>query len=158
MNEENRKKVEAYLNSSKVESTSSLIFEGYTSNKEEFDSTKYSVEEMIDRTIELSREYVSINSETDGFETAKNRSRSSLDIWRHIKYYYPFITIFDVIATLYSMAAIKKEVCGIFCPDINRRIFRLTRFDGENYDSYDPQNNSWVTTEYNVDFKDWKDI
>ena len=161
MNEENRKKVEDYLNSSKIYSLAPLIFEGYESNKEEFDPTKYSVEDMIERALELSKEYNSINSETDKFETYANRSRSSLDIWRHIKCYYLDITIFDVMNALYNLA-VDKKLGGLFCPDISRRIFRLQRLEEKDcYDEYIEDSDvcgGWHKDEYGLGFINWKNI
>ncbi len=155
MDEENRKKVENYL---KVHSTEPLLFEGYTSNKEEFDPEKYSVEDMVERTLELCKEHYSINSETKDWETSPNKSRSSLDIWRHIKYYYSTITIFDVIHALYNMGRNEmgdQNIGGLFCPDIQRRVFRLLRLEIPGI--YDIEF-TWPTDEYRLKFDDWEDI
>jgi hypothetical protein len=155
MNQHNREMVEYYLKSGNVMSLAPLYFEGYTSTKEEFDPEKYSVEDMIERTLELCKENWSVNSEDKDLETGPNRSRSSLDIWRHIKYYYPTITIFDVMHSLYIMGREREEVGGLFCEDVNRRVFRLLRLELE--DIYGTSF-SWCGDEYGLDFDDWKDI
>jgi hypothetical protein len=68
MNQENRNKVNNYLNSNSVESVSPLYFDEYESPKDEFDSTKYSVEDMCKRVLALTKIHASYNSESKGFE------------------------------------------------------------------------------------------
>jgi hypothetical protein len=158
MNENNRNQVEYYLKNGYVMSLAPLFFEGYLSNVEEFDPNKYSVEDMIERTLELCKDHYSTNSETKDWETGPNRSRSSLDIWRHIKYYYPTITIFDVMHALYNMGKNDMEdqnLGGLFCPDIRRRVFRLLRL--ESHGEYD-RGFGWPSDEYGLKFNDWEDI
>lgn len=156
MNEENRKKVENYLNNMWV-STEPLIFEGYESRIEEFDPEKYSVEDMVERALELCKKYFSINSSSEegNWETNPDRSRSSLDIWRHIKYYYPTITIFQVMNALYILGRERQEVGGLYCSDVGRRVFRLIRIEEEgDWES----TFHWSPDEYGLGFNDWKDI
>lgn len=164
MNQENRQKVLNYL---AEQNTCPLYFNNYESNKEEFDPTKYPVESMVKRVLELSRSYASYNSDSDEFESSKNRWRSSLDIWRHIIYYYPTIEIFDVMHELHKLYLV--DVNGQFCNDILRRTFRII-LEGScrcstcmvNYMSaismksytYD----SRTKDEYDLDWEEWRDI
>jgi hypothetical protein len=120
---------------------------------------------MVRRCIELNYNYNSINSESQEIETYRSRSRSSLDIWRHIKYYYPDIEIFDVMSSLHKIY-MNKEIRGIFCNDIKRRVFRIHETDQFHNDEW----KNWQRSEemygycnrnvdeYGLDWEDWKEI
>lgn len=56
-------------------------------------------------------------------ETGGGRRRSSLDIWRHAKYYFPDISIFPIMRSLHNLA-VHGRVLTLFCCDIKRRVFR----------------------------------
>lgn len=153
MNEEHRQKVYDYLNSEYIKSTSPLLFKDYQSPNEEFDPSKYSVNDMVRRVLILSNNYFSVNSENNSIETCSERWRSSLDIWRHIKYYYPEITIFDVMTAIYD---IRGELGGQYCSFIKRRTFRIK---GEHtFGSRSWVNNQFGIDEYGLNWKDWEDI
>lgn len=149
MNEKYRKSVSAYLHS-KYCRTSPLEFLDYESNGEIIDPSKYSVEQMVERCLELIEHHSSMDSETGIIETFPARARSSLDIWRHIKYYYPDVTIFDVMNAMYNIG---EKLVGHICHDIGRRVFKLkaNKSDwGLNYlDDED---------EYGLTFHQWSDI
>ena len=157
MNQENRDKVNNYLNSENVESLSPLYFNGYESPKNEFDRNKYTVEYMCKRVLKLTREYPSYDIETKEIECRAGANRSSLDIWRHIKYYYSDITIFDIMNALYNIES--QEYYGFFCTTICRRIFK---------NAYKNSNEDWQRNlryffniscdEYGLVWDDWKEI
>jgi hypothetical protein len=61
----------------------------------------------------------------DVVETGPSRRRSVLDIWRHVKYYLPETTIYQVMNSLYK---IKDELFSEVCLYIQRRVFKLGKF------------------------------
>jgi hypothetical protein len=159
MNQVNRNKVEEYLVSENVDSIEPLVFLDYKSPVNEFDPSKFTVDDMVVRALLLSKSHHSA-FENGEIESYKNRYRSCLDIWRHIKYYYPDISIFDVMHSLYSTYHIKTS--GQFCCDVNRRTFKieLGTPPRTNYMSRDGMhiycNRSF--DEFGLDWEDWKDI
>ena len=102
---------------------------------------------LVFRVIGCTGKYASINTENKRIETHSNRWRSSIDIWRHVKYYKPEVTIFDVMNSLYNM---RNRLRGQYCHLIYRRTFKTSRggyiYDQERGD------------EYNLSFDQWKDI
>lgn len=161
MNQENRDKVNNYLNSSLVDSLSPLYFNGYESPKDEFDPDKYSIEKMIERVLLLSREYSSYDRETKECETGEDRWRSVIDIWRHIIYYYPNIEIFDVMRGIYN---IRYNLGGQFCTTVLRRTFRFSLPGEECTHSRFQKAREMTgyygkpTDEFDLVWDDWKDI
>jgi hypothetical protein len=158
MNETNRQKVLDYLS---TVSTSPLYFHNYKSTKEEFDPSKFTVEDMIKKVLTLSEEFLSMSKE-NGYECSAQRWRSSVDIWRHIIYYYPDVTIFEVMKGIYD---IREECGGQYCYDVNRRVFKYKSGSERNkrnstyWDNNQPGSFSFhVSDEYNLYFADWKDI
>lgn len=83
---------------------------------------KGTVLEMVQDCLELMGEFYSMNSYTKQIETRPNRNRSSWDIWRHIIYICPEITIFQVMAALFENREGNME--SLNCCDIERRVFR----------------------------------
>jgi len=81
-------------------------------------------------------------------ETGINKWRSSLDIWRHTKFYKPEVTIFEVMEALYNMS---KYYVGHYCPDISRRVFKLKK----NCDAFLQTEDR---DEYGLYFYEWKNI
>jgi hypothetical protein len=159
MNQENRDKVNNYLNSFYVQSLSPLKFNNYESNKEEFDSSKHSIESMVLRALELTKMYPSYDVETNEFECLSKAMRSSLDIWRHIKYYYPDVTIFQVMNALFNVYEGGTDHYGLFCCNINRRVFKVGR-KGFTESSWmrDMSSSGRSVDEYGLVWDDWKDI
>lgn len=66
----------------------------------------------------------------DDYDTSSVRWRSSLDIWRHVIYYFPNITIFSVMKSLYN---IREECGGQYCTTVHRRTFKLKVEPSEKY-------------------------
>lgn len=162
MNQENRQKVLEYCSNYDIYP---LYFHRYISPKDEFNPEKYTVDDMVKRVLTLSEKYMSYNSNSGEFETSSGRWRSSLDIWRHIIYYYPAIEIFDVMHSLYK---IQEECGGQFCNDVERRTFRLKSADifgsrywtnDQNRHDYDEYENIIeMPDEYDLFWDEWKEI
>lgn len=158
MNKINRQKVQEFLNE---HDCSPLMFEGYKSSKEEFISGEYSVESMVKRTMTLTKDFPSFTKDGENFESSNGKWRSVFDIWRHIIYYYPEVTIFDVMHVLYS---IQDECGGQFCNSVDRRTFKLkaaynnTSWLNEQSNIYNLARDSFYIDEFNLSWRDWKDI
>lgn len=159
MNEINRQKVLEYISQCDC---SPLYFNKYESPKDEFNPDKYTVDDMVRRTLILTKNYASYNND-DMKETSSNRFRSVVDIWRHITYYYPTIEIFDVMHSLYN---IKEELGGQYCNDVHRRVFKWNKNDWDCTHSRHQEPNAmklytWMsrtTDEFGLEWQEWKDI
>jgi len=100
--------------------------------------------------LKLARYIDSVRKNGDKFilETTAGRSRSSIDIWRHIISYKSEITIFEVMESLYRQ---REWLIGQYCHGVRRRVFKLKEF-------------SWgrlylrSMDEYRSYFTQWKDI
>jgi len=79
---------------------------------------------MIILTLYYSKFLSSYNSKTKVLETAPNKRRSVLDIWRHIIYFHPEISIFSVMAMLTSKR-VKHKLFSTVCYSLGRRVFKL---------------------------------
>lgn len=108
----------------------------------------------------LTREYDSVN--TDGYvETLRRRSRSSWDIWRHLKYFDPSVKLMDVKRELFKIVVGGLEcpddvyprydyrgVGTVICWDIRKRVF----FSSNDKEIYDPD----TLDEYRDTFSEWE--
>jgi len=108
-----------------------------------------SLDELVLKCLELTNFNWSF-SEDNGIETCSRKWRSVLDIWRHVKYYRPEVTIFEVMNSLYRN---KKELIGQYCDQVHRRVFKLKKFNNNltlnSQDNFD---------EFGLKFKDWESI
>ena len=160
MNELNRQKVLDYLSHN---NTDPLYFHEYTSTQDEFKAEDHTVESMILRALFLCKDYASYSFDTGDYETSSERLRSCIDIWRHIIYYYPEITIFDVMHGMYNL---KDKLGGQFCPDVKRRVFaskiaynKENCFQGLWKNDQDSICNDYTyVDEFKLKWQDWKDI
>jgi hypothetical protein len=107
----------------------------------------YNIDELINFVTYNSFSSSSWNLNKKVGETSSNRWRSSLDIWRHIKYYNDSYDIFDVMKAL-SNPNNFPFLSGHFCPDVKRRVFKNRMRTG--HDMY-PGNND----EYGVSLIYW---
>ena len=105
---------------------------------------------LVFKCLELTVTYLSFNIVTKNIETTYNRWRSSLDIWRHVKYFKSDVTIFQVMKSLWN---IRKCLVGHYCPDISRRVFKI-RLDSYTYTMMKVDR----CDEYNLEWEDWKHI
>lgn len=150
MNRANREKVMKFLT---TVDTSPLIFELYQSPNCEQNHKKFTVEDMVRRALRLS--YYHKSCTLDGEIVCQNdRWRSSLDIWRHIKFFYPHVEIFDVLNALYE---IQNECGGQFCDLIGRRTFKLKGMNGMG-ECWSNCQDFCDNDEYGLSWKDWEGI
>ncbi len=72
--------------------------------------------------------------------------RTSLDIWRHVIYYRPEVTIFEVMKCI---ANNKEKFVGHICHEIDCRVFSnsIGESEPDDQDDFD---------EYGLMFKEWK--
>lgn len=84
---------------------------------------------------------------TEDYETDADTFRSSLDIWRHVIYIKPEITIFQVMSAIWER---REELAGQYCYEIYRRVFKKCTW-GTIDDEYEED-------EYGLTFEQWKDI
>jgi hypothetical protein len=150
-----REYIEEYLKSDKVKSIKPLKL-GLDSNisiltKSELDKLK-TLDDKILKILTLCYRYNSYIVGETHFETSSGRSRSSLDLWRHIVYFYPEVTIFEVMKSLVNLYESHK-VGELFCSTVHRRVFYSTN---SNYYSYYGFGNT--KDEYKLTLKQWKDI
>lgn len=169
-----KESVEYYLHSSHVYSIEPLIFiKGI--NQDTFYTPMENisigtpVDDLVLQVLELARSNSSfrlslpfdqifdtnfklINRKGYYSETFNGRSRSSLDIWRHIKYYLPEITLYDVMHSLYNIMQ-THPIMSQYCNTIRRRVFNAQN-------SYNRPTNysASVTDEYGLKFPDWKNV
>jgi hypothetical protein len=113
-------RVQQYLEENSL--LGSLIFkdlpEDFKENTENLPLKEF-VMEVLDKTVH----YESLNEE--GLcETKANASRSVEDIWRHIKYFRPDVTIFEVMNVIGQN---KDKFVGNYCGGVKRRVFRTRR-------------------------------
>jgi len=107
----------------------------------------------LDELIIFCLERMSYNSSknyiNNRIETDPNKWRSSIDIWRHVKFYKPEITIFDVMDSLYRQ---QDELVGHYCITVQRQVFKLRMLNtrGGFYSDID--------TEFGFEFIDWGGI
>jgi hypothetical protein len=146
MNQDHRDSVISYIESY---NTKPLLFK-YQDNKVQELEFKTNGQ-LVKECLLLSQEYCSYQGLIK--ETDRCRNRSSLDIWRHCKYFKPDITIFDVMHELYILGE-ENSVETLFCEEVQRRVFYSDPgyFDGE--DDFDDYCNE-IYDEYELLFKDW---
>jgi len=70
-------------------------------------------------------EFATIWSDTKTEQTSAGRRRSLGDIFMICKYYYPSITLLEVVKWLYSAPYFKGQFCGA----VNKRVWRISGYD-----------------------------
>jgi hypothetical protein len=169
-----RESVEYYLNSSRVYSKSPLIFTCVSYNNDKYlpidISDNPSIDNLVYRALGFSRNCSSTrllkpleecllkdsttliyNSYTK--ETSAGRNRSSLDLWRHLKFYLPEITIYDVMHSLYNLMQ-DKPIHSQYCYTVQRRVFNCRESGYTAPINYGIQSKD----EYGLLFSEWKNI
>ena len=145
MNGEYRENAEWFLKRNRLYATQTLKFYPEVENLE-FNS----LEELVEKVLLLTHTHSSESMVFKKIETLPDRSRSVLDIWRHVKYYSPDTDIFDVMHTLYSL---KKVLVGHYCCNVRRRVFQ--------HKSVGPGGWKLITSdrdEFGLFFDDWENI
>ena len=124
-----------------------LVFKGETNPAE---MSKLSLDNLTYKCISLTHTLHSLNPATGIIETRAGKWRSSLDIWRHVKFYKPEVTLLDVMSTIFN---IQDKLIGHYCRDIHRRTFKKEPcFPGWNNRDKDTED------EYDLEFYDWENI
>jgi len=141
---------EAVIQYIKNYSNSPLVFHEVNHPEIEFkpDISNLTLNELVLFVLENTSKYYSKNKYMT--ETGRGRLRSSLDIWRHVKYFRPNISIFDVMNSLYE---IKHELISHYCVTVNRRVFGLRKFYSRVYSLLENEKD-----EYGMVFIDWENI
>lgn len=130
--------------------TTPLIFYKCTKEVESF--KELTLDELVYECLSLTDCYGSQNPETLSYETQSGKWRSVLDIWRHVRYYQPDVTIFDVMRSLWEQ---RVKLVGQICNDIHRRVFKLHEHsewaelvwyenEPEDYDEFELNFNEWA--------------
>ena len=107
-------------------------------------------ENLILECLKLTYNHGSLNNKNVR-ETSSARYRSSLDIWRHVKYYQPEITIFEVMRTLYKN---REVLIGQYCNFVHRRVFMYKI----NNNWYSMLSDKYEQDEYGLTFYKWRNI
>lgn len=105
---------------------------------------------VVKEILHLKDSYCSVNTITDITETLQRKNRSSLDIWRHVIFFYPEVTLEEVMHQLNKLAMC-HEITSFICCDIKRRVFL-----------YHSLSNQYIghtlsQDEYGLYFHEWKD-
>ena len=140
---------------------SPLIFSTGNCEEIEIEKEDISLSELVEKVLDLTGQFYSLNSETKELETPPARNRSSFDIWRHVKYFNSDITIYQVMHVLADLIInkIRNETISFFCPDIKRRIFIFKKYDKHNYyTDFIARNDGTNADEYGIrDLHTWLD-
>lgn len=157
MNEAQRGIVENFLSK---RNTKPLYFGGLYSLSNLIETTeindKLSLDDLVIKVLKYAKLYNSFIIDKKDVDTGPGRNRSSLDIWRHVKYFRPDTTIFDVMHSLYNIVDYKEnglyKIASLYCNNIRRRVF--CRSDTIYRNVY----NETTSDEYGLTFKFWEDI
>ncbi len=144
--EEIKENIEEYLFD---KNKNPLYFIDYYDEKVPIPNAKnLSLIDLIIKIIELNEnDYLSWGEGI--FEKFDYSYRTSLDIWRHVKFYKPEITIFEVMRCIYDNENI---FISHVCHEINCRVFTL---DDDRYGTMERFINQTELDEYGLTFYDW---
>ena len=151
INMTNQDLVNNYLENNNI---TPLFFSDYTGKEKKFSGKQDSLplSELIERILVNTGKFYSCCNDV---ETTPNRWRSSVDIWRHVIYFQPDATIFEVMRILYSMQNI---LFTRYCPNVRRRVFKLRSSLPENTHWLYGVNGVYFLDEYGLNFTSWKKI
>lgn len=110
---------------------------------------KADLKELVIDILKGTLRLFSVVAETEEYECDADRNRSSLDIWRHVIFFRPSTTIFEVMEKLYELVA-ERRITSIYCGNVKRRVFRY----------YTDSNHLGCSTndEYGLELINWKRI
>jgi hypothetical protein len=97
-----------------------LMFKEYSPKYPRETLVGASVDDLVHRVLYTTAFFPSYNLDTGSWETGSCRNRSSLDIWRHCKYFINDITIFQVMDSLWRKQELTKSQ---YCWYVKRRVF-----------------------------------
>lgn len=127
--------------------SSPLKFKDYTPKEP---NPNVSVDSMVLRCLKLTELYPSLNTESKLKETRNGRRRSSIDIWRHIIFFFPEVTLLQVMKSLYN---VQDDLYGSYCYDVHRRVFFLK--NGSLFTGLSGVTSTDEEDEYGLTFDDW---
>lgn len=104
--------------------------------------------DLIIKLFKLSKICASVNINTGRLETTAGRRRSVFDIWRHVKYYLPEITIFEIMREIFKN---KESFIIGYCSTIRRIVLC---YYGEGSSRYFVN----FIDEYGNRIRDWENI
>ena len=149
MNEDNREIVNRYL---KHVPTSDLQFQELflEGNPVGAGLDELPLDDLVEKCLNLTFFYSSVSDDL-GEECYNGRDRSVLDIWRHVKFFSPDTTIFEVMNSIHKLSKTKRLV-GQHCNDTGRQMFNLK--------TNQPRYSLFVEdeTEFGFDFYEWEGI
>lgn len=140
----------AVLHYMKHRNTSPLMFKN-VSESEQPDVENMTLNKLVHHCLWLTSYYVSYDAETEHYQCDSNRWRSSGDLWRHVIYYKPDVTIIDVIKVLWED---RHLFVGHYCEDVHRRVFKcavVERGSKLYFEDCDEDD----LDEYNLNFPEW---
>lgn len=144
-----RKNIQEYVEKNKHDP---LYFSADKTNEESLFSSNsfrdYALTDLTYKILGLTDLFPSRELTTKKFQCYAGSNRSSLDIWRHIIYFRPEISIYSVMEILYSF---ENYLYSNMCSDVKRRVFKLANEDDSFYDE-DKKD------EYGMTFNDWEKI
>jgi hypothetical protein len=108
-------------------------------------------EDIIYRILIAMRKYGSFNPD-GSVDCGRERRRTATDIWRHVQYYFPEKSIFDIMHELGKCNS--KKFYGFKCGTINQQIF--VPVGHQNYPN--ELNMKWEDEFGLIPEKDWKNI
>lgn len=153
MLDEHKQTIEHYLSTFSNIAKAPLIFSdgGYLHLPEDskIHGTRiknYPLDKAVLHTLSMSFQYASYNSVNNIWETSTRRWRSSFDIWRHILFFKPKITLIEVMGEIYN---VRNELSGHYCPTVRRRVFNLLKNKGSRL------YHNTSTDEYGLTFFQW---
>lgn len=151
-----RESVKNYL---ETVDTSSLIFTNYWDDEIVTTinfSDRNNHRALVRECLSYMDMYDSTNAKTKKYETSHSAERRSVvDIYRHLRYYYPRISIFQLMRAIWELDY-ALELDGMLCTGIGRRVFRYSynEIGDKGYDIIHKEEED----EFGLYFDEWKDI
>lgn len=121
--------------------------------KENYSSNREFLKDLVRVILQYTKHNYSINSVTKEMETVPGRNRTSLDLWRHIIYFFPEISIFEVMRALHS-----TTLTTFFCYTIEKRVFPTIKFYDLGVNTGCSASSVLHPDEYDLLYKDWENI
>lgn len=155
-----RERINIYLSAYNADEKCPLEFYKYSAKKAK---ETPSIEDMILRVLELTKKYHSFNPSIGAIETDIGKYRSAIDIWRHIIYFFPDISIYDVMMGIRNLWD-QKKINGHYCTTINRRVFwPLHDWESKYFSDLMSRTNMYSYSgrrwdEFELEWDEWRDI
>lgn len=111
---------------------------------------------LVMTIINMSEKYASV-TETGLYETAPERNRSALDIWRHAKAIYPDIDVFGIMEAIYKLC-LSGELYGQYCGTVHRAVFYSSATHYRDTRRRHPDELRWTCGDYRITFSTWENL